>query len=48
MHHFVKCWKENDAQKDNTYGARIGDNKWYWYENFIPVVENYCITNNLL
>ena len=47
MYHFVKCWKENNAKKDNTYGTKVGGKEWYWYENFIAVVEKYCIDNKL-
>lgn len=47
MHHFVKCWHSNNAKKDNTYGTNVGESAWYWYENFIPIVEKYCKDNNL-
>ncbi len=46
MHHFVQCWKSIDARKDNTYGVWV-TKTWYWYETFIPVVEQYCIDHNL-
>lgn len=46
-YHFSLCWKKYDAKKDNTYGALIGGEKWYWYENFIPIVEKYCQENGL-
>lgn len=46
MFHFVQCWKEKDARRDNTYGVRVAKT-WYWYENFIPVVEQYCQKNEL-
>lgn len=47
MHHFVQCWKKMNARKDNTYGCKFGGKEWYWYANFIPVVEEYCKENNL-
>ena len=47
MHHFVNCWKNNNARKDNTYGTYVGGKDWYWYEDFIPIVEKYCQDNNL-
>lgn len=47
QYHFVKCWKALDAKKDNKYGVKVGDKEWYWYENFVPVVEEYCKINNL-
>lgn len=46
-YHFCQCWKSMNAKKDNTYGALVGGEKWYWYENFIPVVEKYCQDNGL-
>jgi len=46
-YHFCQCWKSLNAKKDNTYGALVGGEKWYWYENFIPIVEKYCQDNGL-
>ena len=46
MHHFVQCWKSKNARKDNTYGVWVAKT-WYWYETFIPVVEQYCVDNAL-
>lgn len=46
-YHFSQCWKSKNAKRDNTYGALIGGKEWYWYESFIPVVEQYCSDNNL-
>ena len=46
-YHFSQCWKGLNAKKDSTYGTLVGGEKWYWYENFIPVVEKYCQDNNL-
>ena len=46
-YHFSQCWKSINAKKDNTYGALVGGEKWYWYENFIPIVEKYCQDNGL-
>ncbi len=47
MYHFVKCWHSKNAKRDNTYGTLVANKNWYWYENFIPIVEQYCIDNNL-
>ena len=44
---FTQCWKKHNAKKDNTYGALIGGKEWYWYENFIPIVEEFCKENGL-
>lgn len=46
MYQFVQCWKRNNARRDNTYGVLIAKT-WYWYENFIPIVEQYCEENQL-
>ena len=46
MHHFVQCWKSKNARKDNTYGVWVAKT-WYWYETFIPVIEQYCVDNAL-
>ena len=46
-YHFSQCWKSLNAKKDNTYGTLVGGEKWYWYENFIPIVEKYCQDNGL-
>jgi len=47
MYHFVQCWKTKQAKRDNTYGCMVGGKEWYWYENFIPIVEQYCEEHNL-
>ena len=46
MGHFVDCWKSMNARKDNTYGVWVAKT-WYWYENFIPVFEEFCKARNL-
>lgn len=47
QYHFVQCWKQSNAKNDNKYGCLVGGKEWYWYENFIPVVEQYCRDNRL-
>ena len=46
MYQFVQCWKRNNARRDNTFGVLVAKT-WYWYENFIPIVEQYCEENQL-
>ena len=46
MHHFVQCWTNRDAQRNDTYCVRV-TKTLYWYENFSPVLEQYCIDNHL-
>lgn len=47
QYHFIQCWKKINARNDNKYGCWVGGKEWYWYENFIPVVEKYCKDNKL-
>ncbi len=47
LYHFAQCWKSKNAKKDNTYGAQVANDKWYWYENFVPIVREYCAANDL-
>jgi hypothetical protein len=48
QYHFVKCWKQIDGKKENgKYGTCVGNKEWYWYDNFIPILEKYCEDNNL-
>lgn len=42
MHHFVECWKLKNAKVGNQYGVQIAQDKWYWYESFIPILREYC------
>jgi hypothetical protein len=48
QYQFTQCWKKTNAKRDNTYGVLVGGKEWYWYENYIPIVEKYCIDNNLI
>lgn len=42
MYQHTKIWKELKAKDENKgYGVLVA-NAWYWYENWIEVVENYC------
>ena len=48
QYQFTQCWKKTNAKRDNTYGVLVGGKEWYWYENYIPIVEKYCNDNNLI
>ena len=47
MHHFVSCWKSNNAKEGNNYGTLVGGKTWYWYDTMFALVEKYCKDNNL-
>jgi hypothetical protein len=34
-------WK-NELKSRDKYGLYITNNQWMWYENWIPMIENYC------
>lgn len=39
-------WKAKDAKnKKYNYGVKVSK-QWYWYENWIDVVRDYCQKNN--
>ena len=41
-------WKDKIEKKANSpYGCFVAGSTWYWYENFIPLVRQYCEDNNL-
>ena len=37
-------WKNELGSRD-AYGTYVGD-QWFWYENWIPIIEQYCIKTN--
>lgn len=46
MHYHTQLWKEKDAKnKKYNYGVKISK-QWYWYENWMDVVRNYCQKND--
>ena len=41
----TELWKENDGKNpSNNYGT-IVEGKWYWYENWVKVVDEHCANN---
>lgn len=42
-YHHTQLWKLKNA-KNPTYGVQLLS-QWFWYPNWIPVVENHCKTN---
>ena len=48
QYHFKLVWKDKIQKKVNSpYGCFVAGSTWYWYENFIPLVREYCEKNNL-
>ncbi|WP_278983769.1 DUF3644 domain-containing protein [Segatella bryantii] len=48
QYHFKMVWKDKIEKKANSpYGCFVAGSTWYWYENFIPLVRQYCEDNNL-
>lgn len=46
MHYHTQLWKAKDAKnKKYNYGVKVSK-QWYWYENWIDVVRDYCQKNN--
>lgn len=46
MHDHTQLWKAKDAKnKKYNYGVKVSK-QWYWYENWIDVVRDYCQKNN--
>lgn len=47
MYHHTQLWKDKDARNPKyNYGVRIAK-QWYWYENWLDIVEQYCQENYL-
>lgn len=44
--HHSELWKELDARKpEKGFGALMSDDQWYWYENWLDKVREYCEKN---
>lgn len=39
--HMTKFWKTKLGTRDQ-YGIFIAGNQWMWYENWLPIIEEYC------
>ena len=45
---FKLVWKDKIEKKATSpYGCFVAGSTWYWYENFIPLVRQYCEDNNI-
>lgn len=46
IYYHTQLWKQKDAKNKNyNYGVKV-TKQWYWYENWIDVVRDYCKRNN--
>ena len=46
MYYHTKLWHEKDAKnKKYNFGVQVAK-QWYWYENWVNVVREYCQRNN--
>ncbi len=45
MHYHTKLWKDKDAKNPKyNYGVKVSK-QWYWYENWVEIVREYCKKN---
>lgn len=45
MYYHTQLWKSKDAKnKKYNYGVKVSK-QWYWYENWVNEVRDYCIKN---
>lgn len=45
MHYHTQLWKAKDGKNTkNNYGVKVSK-QWYWYENWLDVVRQYCKKN---
>lgn len=48
MNHFTQVWKgKYKKDSNNPYGYLVAGKNWYWYDDFIPIVEKYCKEHDL-
>lgn len=39
----TEIWKAHDAKNPSRgYGALVSKT-WYWYENWVKIIEDYCV-----
>jgi len=47
MHYHTQLWRALDAKKPSkNYGTHVANGQWYWYENWLQVVKDYCQKNS--
>ncbi|MDX1752075.1 MAG: DUF3644 domain-containing protein [Salinimicrobium sediminis] len=45
MHHHTKLWQTTNARDPNKHLGVLVENTWYWYDNWLEIVEKYCKEN---
>ncbi len=47
MHHHTNLWKAKKAKNNPKYGTTLSDGQWYWYDDWVELVRDYCKENKL-
>lgn len=45
MHHHTQLWKKKKAKNNSQYGTTLCDGQWYWYDDWVKEVQDYCKEN---
>jgi hypothetical protein len=46
MHKHTKLWQKMNAKDPNKdFGVDVANKYWYWYDNWLEIVRNYCKKN---
>ena len=45
MYHHTHLWQTTNAKDPNKHLGVLVENTWYWYDNWVEIVENYCKEN---
>lgn len=45
FHWHTTLWQEQDGKNPTKNLGTVVEGKWYWYENWVSLVENYCRQN---
>ncbi|WP_222845796.1 DUF3644 domain-containing protein [Flavilitoribacter nigricans] len=46
MHHHTELWKEKDAKNPDKHLGVTVEGAWYWYDNWVGIVEEHCKKND--
>ena len=47
MHNHTQLWKSKDAKNPNShFGVKV-EGAWYWYDNWLDIVEKHCKENSI-
>lgn len=45
LQHHTNLWQQQDAKRPTKGLGVLLENRWYWYENWLNIVRQYCKTN---